>query len=374
MMVEPSAQPALKRASETSARPDAPAIVPPVQQRLGKKTIALAGVALAGALIGGYFWFADRSTGVVWPLVLQGNVEVRQVNLAFKVAGRIRALLVDEGDRVVEGQSLAMLDRVYFVESLAQAKAQRDQAKANLDKLVAGNRPEDIAQSEALVAERRATLDNASTELARADKLLKSSFGTQKAYDDALALQRTASAQLNSAQQALALMKIGSRVEDIEAQRAALADKESAFAQSMRQLADAELIAPSAGVVLSRVRESGAIVNAGETAFVLSMTSPVWIRTYVIEPDLARVKPGAIVDVNIDAPGAAPLKGRIGFISPTAEFTPKTVETRELRTALVYRLRVVIDEDPGNVLRQGMPVTVSIAKPIDGTAASPKPQ
>jgi HlyD family secretion protein len=155
-------------------------------------------------------------------------------------------------------------------------------------------------------------------------------------------------------------MKAGFRKEDIEGARAQLANSEAALQIAMRQRADAELLAPNTGVILTRVREAGAIVNAGETVFVLSLTTPVWIRTYVSEPDLGRVKPGQEVVVRIDTPGVPPTKGRIGFISTTAEFTPKTVETRELRTALVYRLRIVAD-DPTGVLRQGMPVTVSLA-------------
>jgi HlyD family secretion protein len=110
------------------------------------------------------------------------------------------------------------------------------------------------------------------------------------------------------------------------------------------------------------VREAGAIVAGGETVYVLSLTSPVWVRSYVAEPDLGRIRPGMKVMIRTDTPGARPLEGRIGFISPTAEFTPKTVETRELRTALVYRFRVVID-DPSGALRQGMPVSITVLGP-----------
>jgi HlyD family secretion protein len=148
-------------------------------------------------------------------------------------------------------------------------------------------------------------------------------------------------------------------VEDIDAARAQLADREAALQVAQRQLTDSDLTAPSQGVVLSRVREVGAIVAAGETVFVLSLTNPVWVRSYVSEMDLGRVKPGMEVSVKIDTPGAPVLKGRIGFISPTAEFTPKTVETQELRTALVYRIRIIVP-DAGDILRQGMPVTVSV--------------
>ena len=326
-----------------------------------KKLLAiLALLALAG---GGYWYWKDRATAG-GPLVLQGNVEVRQVNIGFKVAGRIKSLEVDEGAHVKTGQKLASLDKVYFEDALRQLHAQADQAAANLAKLEAGNRPEEIAQAEAVVAEREAMAANAKAAIERATQLLKTNAGTQKAYDDALAASRQTEAQLQSARQALRLMKAGFRKEDIAMARAQLAERKAAIEIAERQLGDADLYAPSNGVALSRVREAGAIVNAGETVFVLSLTNPVWVRTYVSEPDLARVKPGMPVEVRTDARDAKPLKGVIGFISTTAEFTPKTVETRELRTALVYRIRIVV-EDPDGVLRQGMPVSVGLPDATD---------
>ncbi|HMN72299.1 MAG TPA: secretion protein HlyD [Rhodoblastus sp.] len=316
---------------------------------------------------GGWWWWKSRAT-TGEPLVLQGNVEVRQVNIGFKVAGRIKSLDVDEGANVKQGQKLASLDKVYFEDALRQLHAQADQAAANLAKLEAGNRPEEIAQAEAAVAERQAMATNAKAAIDRAAQLLKTNAGTQKTYDDALAASRQTDAQLQSAQQALRLMKAGFRKEDIASARAQLADRKAAIEIADRQLADADLYAPSDGVVLSRVREAGAIVNAAETVFVLSLTNPVWVRTYVSEPDLGRVKPGMPIELHTDAPGAKPLKGSIGFISSTAEFTPKTVETRELRTALVYRIRIVA-QDPDNVLRQGMPLTVIFPDDATGTRA-----
>jgi HlyD family secretion protein len=160
----------------------------------------------------------------------------------------------------------------------------------------------------------------------------------------------------------LALMKAGFRTEDIEAAAAQLAQQQATVKVVERQLADADLIAPCDGVIESRARETGAIVNVGETVFVESLTTPVWVRTYVSEPDLPRVHPGMEVEVKLDRNDVAAMKGKIGFISTEAEFTPKTVETRELRTALVYRLRIVID-DPSDLLRQGMPVTVTVLEP-----------
>lgn len=332
----------------------------PMQSR-----VAALAVIICLAAVGAWWWSHRPPANL--ELVLQGNVEIRQVNLGFKVAGRIETLYVDEGASVVAGQRLASLDPVYFTDAIAQLKAQRDQLKANLEKMEAGNRPEEIAQAEALVAERQATVENARIALERAESLLKSAAGTQKSFDDALAIQRQATAQLNSARQGLALMKAGFRKEDIEAARAQLVSSEAALQIAERQLADAELFAPSNGIILTRVREAGAIVNAGETAFVLSLTTPVWIRTYVSETDLGRIRPGQDVNIETDTPSIGAIKGRIGFISATAEFTPKTVETRELRTALVYRVRVVAD-DPGGMLRQGMPATVKVLA-ADGNEA-----
>jgi HlyD family secretion protein len=341
-----------------------------------KHVVAGAVLGLAVAAAGAAWWWLGGKPGS-GPLLLAGNVEVRQVNLGFKVAGRIEHLMVDEGDSVSESQVLARLEKVYFQDSIDQLKAQRDQAKANLAKMTAGNRPEDIAQAEANVREKEATLANAKISFDRAEQLWKSAVGTRKTYDDAQALLREADARLNVAREALRLMRAGFRAEDIDMARAQLADRDAALQVAQRQLADSDLTAPSQGVVLSRVREVGAIVAAGETVFVLSLTNPVWVRSYISEIDLGRIKPGMDVSVRIDTPGAPLLKGRIGFISTTAEFTPKTVETQELRTALVYRIRIIVP-DAGDILRQGMPVTVSVrdampSKVTSGPSSNPSP-
>ena len=320
---------------------------------------------LVAAGLGAAWWYkvSHESSG---PLVLHGNVEVRQVNLGFKVAGRIDKLNVDEGDRVHTGEVLASLEKVYFDDTLAQMQAQLDQAAANYDKLKAGNRPEEIAQAKALVAEREATLTNATITRSRAEALLKTPAGSQKTFDDAQAAERQAQASLNSAREAARLQEIGFRVEDIALAKSQFDQRKADFAVAKRQLEDADLIAPSDGVVLSRVREVGAIVQAGETVFVLSLISPVWVRSYVSEPNLPRVKPGMEVSVHTDMPGGKVYTGKVGFISTAAEFTPKTVETNELRTALVYRIRVVVD-GTADELRQGMPVTVDFTPPPERT-------
>src|SRR5215813_10675721 len=205
---------------------------------------------LIGAAAGGYWWFYLRPAPN-GPLILQGNVEIRQVNLGFKVAGRIEKLNVDEGDTVRPGQPLASLEKIYFDDALSQARAQPDQMAANYERLRAGNRPEEIAQARALVAEREATLTNARVTMNRASELLKTPAGSQKTFDDAQAADRQAEAQLNSAKQALRLQEAGFRQEDIALGKAQLSERQAAVTVAERNLADADLIAPSAGTVLS---------------------------------------------------------------------------------------------------------------------------
>ena len=149
---------------------------------------------------------------------------------------------------------------------------------------------------------------------------------------------------------------------DAAAARAELEGAEANLAAARRSLRDAELKAPADGVVLSRVREAGAIVSPSDVVYVVSLPDPVWVRAYVAEPDLGRIRPGMAVDVFTDSAPGKPYRGSVGFISPVAEFTPKSVETPELRTSFVYRLRVRI-EDADTGLRQGMPVTVMAGSP-----------
>jgi len=169
--------------------------------------------------------------------------------------------------------------------------------------------------------------------------------------------------------EALRLLEEGTRPEDIAAARANLQASESSLASAQTSLKDATLVAPADGVILSRVREPGAIVSPSDIVYVLSLANPVWVRAYIAEPNLGRIHTGMRVQVFTDSAPDKPYSGTIGFISPVAEFTPKSVETPELRTDLVYRLRIVIDQG-SNGLRQGMPVTVRIPLGKDDAGGS----
>jgi HlyD family secretion protein len=334
-----------------------PAFETPVPAR-GRRWLAVVALLLAGLAGGAWFYFTHRPAEEN-ALVLQGNIDVRQVNLAFKVDGRIETLAVDEGDAVTAGQVIATLDKRYFHDDLRAARARRDNAAANLARLEHGSRPEEIAQARAQLAQQQANVTLARDNLKRAEELVPSGGMSKEDLDQRRQAVAVATANAKYAEQTLRLAEIGPRQEDIDAGRAQFRQEEAAVTQSERRLSDSDLIAPGAGIILTRAREKGAIVQAGETVFTLTLASPVWVRTYVNERDLGRIRPDMPAEVRTDSAPNKVYPARIGFISPTAEFTPKTVETRELRTDLVYRLRVIVDNPDGG-LRQGMPVTVTL--------------
>jgi len=188
-------------------------------------------------------------------------------------------------------------------------------------------------------------------------------------YEDTLATRDEARARLQAANQTLSQLLSGSRREEIAEADANRARAAATAAQSEQRLADAVLRAPADGILLTRAVEPGTILAAGTPVYTLSLLSPVWARIYVSEPDLGRTPPGREVLLYTDGRPDKPYHGRIGFVSPTAEFTPKNVETPELRTALVYRARVIVsDADTG--LRQGMPVTVRLAPTTQSTPSA----
>jgi HlyD family secretion protein len=302
-------------------------------------------------------------------LTLYGNVDIRELDLGFRVPGRLVAMDVDEGDAVEAGQVLAELDAQPFRDALAAADARVEQAEAQLAKLRHGARPQEIVQAEASLREAQAALTNAQAEHARQRRLIEFGATSQENLDAARERRDRARAAQSHAQAALALAREGFRDEDIAAGEAQLAAAEAQRAQVQTDLADTVLKAPSNATVLSRVREPGSMLAQGMPVYALSLRDPVYVRAYVGEPDLGRLAPGTTAWVTTDS-SETRYRGTIGFISPRAEFTPKSVETTDLRTDLVYRLRIVVDEaDQG--LRQGMPVTVTVPTGADGKAAVP---
>ena len=326
---------------------------------MNRRIVVIAVVVLAIAAGGVYYWKQRAANDPQAPFAMWGNVDVHQVELAFRVSGRIAKLDVDEGARVAPGTELAQLDRVPFETDVAAATAQVAMAQAQFDKATRGYRSEEIAQAAAAVRQREADLANAKVTDERLKGLFPQGAVTRQDMDNADARVRESDAQLASAREQLALVTRGSRIEDIQTQEANLAAAKANLTKSHTALEDATLLAPSGGVVSVRAREVGAIVQAGQTIYTVALNDPVWIRAYVPQPRLGRIKPGMSVKIEIDSVPGKQFDGTVGFISPEAEFTPKSVQTEQVRDDLVYRLRIVA-KDPENVFRQGMPVTVRV--------------
>ena len=338
-----------------------------------KRKLPLLLLLLVAAGIGGWFWQSSRNKPDATHLTLHGNIDIREVSLGFRVSGRVAEVLHDEGASVSAGDTLARLDPAPIQQEVAQAQAALDAARAahaaaeaGLSLMIAGFRPEEIAQARAAVSQLEATLANNKLIAQRAAELLKSNAATQQDHDNAATAAIAAEKQLDSARASLALLLAGHRAEDIDKARALAAQSRAQAAQlaaaletARIRLSDTVLAAPSAGTLLVRALEPGAIAQPGATVFTLSLDRPVWVRAYVNEPDLGKIAPGIKVEVLTDSRPGRPYAGTIGHISPRAEFTPKTVQTESLRTTLVYRLRITIT-DPDNMLRQGMPVTVRV--------------
>ena len=333
----------------------------PVSRRPSRRMLLLAlAVIVVLAALGTYYWRQRGANDPNGAFSLSGNVDVHQVELAFRVSGRIAAVKVQEGDKVSTGQVLAELDPVPFRTDVNSAKADVAQAHAQLDKTRRGFRVEEVAQARATVAQRAADLENARVTLQRQQQLVAAGLVTHQQIDDAQARVHMSEAALAAAREQLTLELHGSRIEDIESQEALLASAQARLEKTQTALSDATLSAPSNGIISVRARELGAIVQAGQTVYTLTLNDPVWIRAYVAQPRLGRIKPGMSVKVTIDSMPRREYDGTVGFISPEAEFTPKTVQTEQVRDDLVYRIRVIAT-DPDNVFRQGMPVTVLIA-------------
>ncbi|SNS79449.1 HlyD family secretion protein [Sphingomonas laterariae] len=318
--------------------------------------IAIIAILVVAAILTRGFGLFDSGRGGT--LRLSGNVDIRSVDLGFRVGGRIAEMPVDEGAKVAAGTVLARLDTRPLNDALNAASAEIGVSEAELTKRINGNRPQDIARAEAEAAAARATLAKANEDYQRRAELVKTGAVSQALYDASKAEYLAAQAQLRAADEALSLQRAGARREDVAAARAQRAAAIAHRDKAATDLADATITAPAAGTILTRAREPGAIVQPGEAVFTLTIDRPMRVRAYISEPDLGRISPGMKVEVAVDG-NPRRYAGTIGFISPTAEFTPKTVETRDLRSDLVYRIRVIVT-DPDDALRQGQPVTVTV--------------
>ena len=381
------------------------------------------------AAAGFYLWsvrFARKNDN---RLPVSGNIELTQVDISFKVPGKLIELDVDEGTFVKKGMVIARIDREQVEQQrsrdeagvaasqsqyqqmetsvrwqretlesdIALRKAEVRAAQARLDLLLAGSRPQEIQQAQATVADASAQHDQAKADWDRAQQLFKNDDISKAQYDQYRMRLDSTSAVLRQAQEKLALVKEGPRKEDIEAARAEverakaaqqaseanrlevqrreedvkahLADLARAKAQvaiTQTQINDTVVTSPIDGVVLVKSAEVGEVLAAGTTVVTIGDIDHPWLRAYINETDLGRVKLGQPVQLTNDSfPGQA-YPGRVSFISSEAEFTPKQIQTREERVKLVYRIKIDVD-NARHELKSNMPVDGEIQLNGGGT-------
>jgi HlyD family secretion protein len=326
---------------------------------MNKKPVILS-VALLAVLGAGIAYSCRNGNAKAHP-TLFGNIDIREVSLAFRVGGRVAEINVDEGSSVKAGDPIASLDPEPLQDAVRTAQAAATALGARNAMLHKGYRAEEVDQAKARLELARAALAEAEKALARQRAMVPEGAAPQRALDGAQSMRDQAAAQVQVAEASLRQLQTGFRREEVAESDGQLAQAQANLETARLALRDARLIAPSDGVILTRAVEKGSMVQAGAAGFSLTLTRPVWARAYVSETQLGRFNTGTKVTLHTDLHPDKPYHGVVGFVSPTAEFTPKTVETADLRTALVYRLRIVV-EDPDAQLRQGMPVTVSLAR------------
>lgn len=329
---------------------------------MDKKKLIAAAVVVAIVAVAGALWWQRQHKAPSDTLVLHGNVDIRQVSLAFDGNGRVAELRAQEGDRVKAGAVLAVLDTRTLALQADQAKAQADAQQQNLLRLRNGARPEEVTQARARLAAVQADAARAEQDLARLQGIAANTQGrgvSAQDLDRARSAAQVARAKVDEQRDALRLTERGARKEDVAGAEAQLKASQAQLALLRHQIDLGQLKAPADAVVRSRLLEPGDMATPQRPVYALALTGPKWVRVYVGEPDLGRVKPGMAASVSTDSAPGQPLRGQVGYISSVAEFTPKSVQTEELRTSLVYEVRVLVN-DTGDALRMGQPATVQL--------------
>jgi len=379
---------------------------------MGRRTLILIVVlVLAAAAFLAYELLFKRTPHEPSVIRVSGNIELTDVEMSFKIPGILKERAVDEGQSVAADQVVAKLDDSELARQVSLTRAQVSEAEAVLKELEAGSRPEEIAQAEAVVQRAQARLDellagsrpqeiavaeaevnraaadaaNLKTEYNRRVELRERSVVTPREYDAAKAAYGVAEARLASAQEQLKLVKEGPRKEQIEQARASLEEAKAAYALTkegprkerieqararLAQTEDSEALAetqlgyatvraPFTGLVLSKNAEPGEYVSPGTPIVVVGDIEHVWLRAYVDEADLGRVKLGQRAYVTTDTYPGKVYDGRLSFIASEAEFTPRNVQTQKERVKLVYRIKIDIP-NPAQELKPGMPADAEI--------------
>jgi HlyD family secretion protein len=387
-----------------------------------KRRAVLILLVLAAAGAGAWYWYSDRVSRSTNRILVSGNLELTQVDLSFKTAGRMTELAVREGDFVKKGDLIAKLDAAQLEQQqlrdqaavasaqsslqqlqtsieyqaatidsdISTRRAELAQAQAKLDELMAGSRPQEIQQAQSGVADAKAWNDQARQDWDRAQTLFAREDISKSQYDQARAKLDSTAAQLRQAQDHLALVQEGPRKEEIAGARAQVSRAQAAVqtaeanrielrrkqeelsarraeidrtraqvGMTQTQIGDTTIVAPIDGVVLVKSAEAGEVVAAGTTIVSLGDLAHPWLRAYINETDLGRVKLGGKVQLSTDSFPGKTYEGHISFISSEAEFTPKQIQTKEERVKLVYRIKIDVD-NPHQELKNNMPVDAEI--------------
>jgi HlyD family secretion protein len=319
-----------------------------------KRKIIIPVLLVIALIIGAWLYFRNPGTRIPGGIKVSGNIEITDVAVSFKIPGRVEQRLVSEGGMVKTGQVIARLDDRDLSEEVAQRKAQVAAAEAVLAELKTGSRPEEIAQAEAVLERAQADGERARTEWERQKKLYEREVISSREYEVAKTTYDGTLARIREAREALNLVRKGPRQEKIDQARANLEQNRQALALAETRKGYAVLFSPLAGIVLSDNIEPGEYVSPGTPVLTLGDLTHLYLRAYINETDLGRVKLGQRVRVTTDTFPNKGYEGTITFIASQAEFTPKNVQTQKERVKLVYRIKVDIP-NPNMELKPGMP-------------------
>jgi HlyD family secretion protein len=332
------------------------------------KIVILAVLFISIGVLGSQLFIRMKNNSSATGLKIYGNIDIRDANLAFNEQERIAEIFVEEGDRVKEGQVLARLKTHRLEAQIREVEAQIAAQKEVVKRFQAGTRWQEIELVRAEVTAAEARVRNTRLNFERIKKTSGAGATSQQALDNARAQLDVDQAQLKVKEKALNLALEGPRKEDIAAAKDTLTALEASLSFLKIRLADMTLTSPASGVIQNRNLEPGEMASPDRPVVTLALTDPKWVRAYVPEPDLGRINLGMKAKILSDSFPDQSFEGWIGFISPVAEFTPKTVETEDLRTKLVYEVRVFV-HDSKDLLRLGMPVTVIVDRTVRSDAS-----
>ncbi len=302
-------------------------------------------------------WFiSKRSQGEpAATLKLSGTIEATTVAPGFKVNGRLSERLVDEGEEVISGQVLARVETDDLEQELALRQADLSVAMELLKELEAGSRREEVAQAEAALDRIKAEESRVKTDYARQEELFRREVIASRDFENSHAALLSIHAQAREADERLKLLRNGPRPETIRQARARVNSLRSALELSRHRLNDATLRSPTTGTVLAKHLEPGELVNTGTPVVTIGDLDTVWVRAYIPETELGKISQGQEVQVRSDTFPGRLYKGTVSFISPEAEFTPKSVQTEKERVKLVFRIKIKV-RNVKRELKPGMPV------------------